>query len=196
MASSFGMRERMDFLQADFPTLSEKETVLNHVLRKYSIATSRKPFDLVGFFSDRDYWDIAEHTNVPRIVVQAIVERFLRELYFFLSFLEENSITWEHDLTKFTRKMQVLLYRYYRMTRAFNYRRAKQNMATMHQIFARANFWPKITTQLAVVIFITDRKSSRPDALLQKNIQTMCSCSAYAFHGARNRIEQILNISL
>ena len=72
----------------------------------------------------------------------------------------------------------------------------KENIRILHDIFSKAMFWPKITTQIAITIYITDKKSDKTDFLLQKNIQAICSCSAYAFHRTRNKLQDLLNISL
>ncbi|MHA1149370.1 MAG: hypothetical protein ACTSR8_14130 [Promethearchaeota archaeon] len=191
MNSSIGVSEDVNWAAYNYPCLHDKKVVLNYLLRKYSIADS-KTNKLVEFFSDKDYNEISYKTKIEKGIVRLVAEQFLKELYFFLIALKENMVTWEYESDKLTKKTQLLAYRYYRMTRAFDYKRVRRNIETLHKVFTRGSFWPKLTTQVAVAIFITDKISGRKDLIIQKNIQTMCSCSAYAFHRTRNKIEKLL----
>jgi hypothetical protein len=100
---------------------------------------------------------------------------------------------WEHDLKKLNRKARIQLHRIYRFAPVFNYNRARKNLEILHVALNRKLFWPQINTQLAIVIYVTDKNDKNlqnNERILQKNIRALCNCSAYAFHRTRN----ILNI--
>jgi hypothetical protein len=95
-------------------------------------------------------------------------------------------------------KAKIYLHKAHKMFPVFNYNRAKVNLKALHKFFALEGFWPKISTQIAIVIYITDildTSSSFSGRLIQKNLRVLCDCSAYAFHRTRN-IMKLRNILL
>jgi len=137
---------------------------------------------------------IAEKTNASKGVVLYIFNSFLRELQDFHIFLTTRYESWSPGRRHIYEKLKVYLKSIYDIAPIFNYQCAKKNIDVLHYLLSNSYYWPHITTQLALLIFVTDRND--PDVkekafILQKNLRMLCICSAYAFHCARNR----LNIS-
>ncbi len=137
---------------------------------------------------------IAEVTNSSRSVVLYIFNSFLRELKDFRDFLNTKYENWIPGRRNIYEKLIIFLKRLYKTAPIFNYERAKKNLVALHNLLTINYYWPHITTQLALLIFVTDRNDPNitdKSYILQKNLRMLCTCSAYAFHCARNR----LNIS-
>ena len=137
---------------------------------------------------------IAEVTNSSRSVVLYIFNSFLRELKDFRDFLNTRYENWIPGRRNIYEKLIIFLKRLYKTAPIFNYERAKKNLVALHNLLTINYYWPHITTQLALLIFVTDRNDPNitdKSYILQKNLRMLCTCSAYAFHCARNR----LNIS-
>ena len=137
---------------------------------------------------------IAEKTNSSRSVVLYIFNSFLRELKDFHDFLTTRYENWTPGRRYIYEILNIFLKRLYKTAPIFNYERAKKNLISLHNLLTINYYWPHITTQLALLIFVTDRNDPNiidKSYILQKNLRMLCTCSAYAFHNARNR----LNIS-
>ena len=137
---------------------------------------------------------IAEVTNSSRSVVLYFFNSFLRELKEFHDFLNTRYENWIPGRRNIYEKLIIFLKRLYKTAPIFNYERAKKNLVALHNLLTINYYWPHITTQLALLIFVTDRNDPNitdKSYILQKNLRMLCTCSAYAFHCARNR----LNIS-
>ncbi len=137
---------------------------------------------------------IAEVTNSSRSVVLYIFNSFLRELKEFHDLLNTRYENWIPGRRNIYEKLIIFLKRLYKTAPIFNYERAKKNLVALHNLLTINYYWPHITTQLALLIFVTDRNDPNitdKSYILQKNLRMLCTCSAYAFHCARNR----LNIS-
>jgi len=137
---------------------------------------------------------IAEVTNSSRSVVLYFFNSFLRELKEFHDFLDTRYENWIPGRRNIYEKLIIFLKRLYKTAPIFNYERAKKNLVALHNLLTINYYWPHITTQLALLIFVTDRNDPNitdKSYILQKNLRMLCTCSAYAFHCARNR----LNIS-
>ncbi len=136
--------------------------------------------------------NIAGQTHVPDILVLDIMSKFLKEIKAFSELLRSGYIAWAPEGKRLYRKVRVYLHKAHKIAPIFDYQRAKKNLELLHILLARNYFWPHITTQLALVIFVTDRNdsnSTRNNYILQKNLRAFCSCSAYAFHMARNKLK-------
>ena len=137
---------------------------------------------------------IAEQTKSSRSVVLYIFNSFLRELKDFHDFLTTRYENWTPGRSHIYEMLIIFLKRLYKTAPIFNYERAKKNLVALHNLLTINYYWPHITTQLALLIFVTDRNDPNitdKSYILQKNLRMLCTCSAYAFHCARNR----LNIS-
>jgi hypothetical protein len=87
------------------------------------------------------------------------------------------------------RKSRIYLHKVHHLAPVFDYGRAVVNLRSLCRLFSQENFFPLVSTQLAIVIYITDElDKNAPKKLMQKNIRYVCSCSAYAFHMAKNRL--------
>jgi len=137
---------------------------------------------------------IAKQTNSSRSIVLYIFNSFLRELKDFHEFLTTRYENWTPGKSYIYDMLIIFLKRLYKTAPIFNYERAKKNLVALHNLLTINYYWPHITTQLALLIFVTDRNDPNiidKSYVLQKNLRMLCTCSAYAFHCARNR----LNIS-
>lgn len=137
---------------------------------------------------------IAQGTNSSRGVVLYILTSFFRDMKDFHEFLTTRFENWTPGQRHIYDKLKIYLKRLYVTAPIFNYQRAKKNIDVLHYLLSKNYYWPHITTQLALLIFVTDRNDANVQKrayILQKNLRMLCTCSAYAFHNARNK----LNIS-
>ncbi len=167
-----------------------KKIIFDFLFRNVSLFSKNNMKNL----TIKDYDIITQGTGFSIDLVRNILEGFFIDFNNFNSFISSVNIKWEHSLTKLRVQLRVFLHRLYRLAPMFNYKRAKKNLEILHHKFSLLHYWPSITTQLAVLIYVTDKNESleiKKKMHIQKNIYSLCSCSAYSFHQARNR----LNIS-
>jgi hypothetical protein len=164
------------------------KAIINFLFRKESLIDNnnkiRAPYSL-----NLDI--IAEKTNSSRSVVLYIFNSFLRELKDFHDFLTTRYENWTPGRRNIYEMLNMFLKRLYKTAPIFDYERAKKNLVALHNLLTINYYWPHITTQLALLIFVTDRNDPNITAksfILQKNLRMLCTCSAYAFHCARNRL--------
>ena len=191
-----GNRSESVFLVKNVEVLSElskrflvKKRVLDHFFRCESLTNGDNSIIELSHFIVKN---IAEQTHVPEILVLDIMSKFLKEIKAFSEMLLSGYIAWTPERKRLYRKVRVYLHKAHKIAPVFDYNRAKKNLEILHILLARNYFWPHITTQLALVIFITDRNDSnltRNNYILQKNLRAFCSSSAYAFHMARNKLK-------
>ena len=137
---------------------------------------------------------IAKKAKTSKGVVLYILNSFLGQLKDFHDFLTTRYENWTPGKKHIYEKLTVYLEKLYVIAPIFNFQRAKKNIDVLHYLLSNNYYWPHITTQLALLIFVTDRNDPNRQEkayILQKNLRMLCTCSAYAFHCARNR----LNIS-
>ena len=135
--------------------------------------------------------NIAKQTHVSDILVLDILSKFLKEAKAFSEMLHSGYIVWTPERKRLYRKVRVYLHKAYKVAPVFDYGRAKKNLELLHVLLGRKFFWPHMTTQLALLIFVTDRNDpdlTEDNYILQKNLRALCSCSAYAFHMARTKL--------
>ncbi|MHA1491996.1 MAG: hypothetical protein ACTSRI_20370 [Promethearchaeota archaeon] len=164
----------------------DKGFFINILLRNCMIVRNN---EVIYFLSVKDGTRMVVMTSVPYHIIDKFVSPFLRNLKCFKKFMECYRIEWPHDLNKLYRKTRIYLRKIHRLAPVFDYKRAKANLKVLQSILARKSFWPKISTQLTIVIYVTDLndKSGQYDKkIVQKNIRALCNCSAYAFHRTRN----------
>ena len=167
-------------------TRENRAVILDYMLRMYSIISGNL---ILKELSSNIYRTISMDLNIPTSTIQKIIEKFLLDLIQFRIFFNENRIRWDNHISKLNRIVRVFLYKIYRLAPVFDYKRAKTNLERLHQLLNQKSFWPKIYTQVALVIYITDKNDkglSREKKILQKNVRALCNCSAYAFHRSRN----------
>ena len=120
-------------------------------------------------------------------LVEGILSLFLQEVVYLLRSMRTCKI--RIGKSNIERKVRIYLHKLHRIVPIFNYHRARTNLKILHRLFYQKNYWPSFSTQLALVIYITDKLVYIKKPILQKNIRTICNCSAYAFHRAKNRLE-------
>jgi len=165
--------------------------ILNYLFRNISFINNNNN-RLIKNYNPSEYLKISSKTHISTSIIKETIENFLINLKNFKSFLKNCKI--QHDPKNLNRKIRINLHKIHRIAPVFNYNRAKKNLEILQSFLAKKNFWPTMSTQIAVVIYITDKNDeSYPEneKILQKNIRTLCNSSAYAFHRTRN----ILNIS-
>jgi len=184
------------FLVNNLDVLSElskrflvKKRVLDYFFRCESLTNGdNSVIELSQFLVE----NIAGQTHVPDILVLDILSKFLKEVKAFSEMIRSGFIAWTPERKRIYRKVRVYLHKAHKIAPIFDYQRAKKNLELLHMLLARNYFWPHITTQLALIIFVTDRKDANltnNNYILQKNLRALCSCSAYAFHMARNKLK-------
>ena len=137
---------------------------------------------------------ISNKTKLSKVVVLYVLNNFYRELREFHDFLNKRLENWSPRKRYIYDKILVYLKRLYETAPIFDYQRAEKNIDVLHLLLSRHYYWPHISTQLALLVFVTDRNDPNIKErayILQKNLRMLCTCSAYAFHNARNK----LNIS-
>ncbi len=161
-----------------------KQTVLNYLFRNISFVSK---YENVRAITVSEYGQISKAINVPKILVHNYISRFLINLIYFKQFLKRHQITL--GLKEPPRENCVYLHKLYYLAPVFDYKRAKKNAKILKIKLNQLFFWPRVTTQIAIIIFVTDLfDKSRPQKIIQANLRSLCNCSAYAFHRTRNKI--------
>lgn len=168
---------------------SSKSTVINYVFRNLGFTDSH---DNIIIFQDSIIKTICKKINIKIQTVDQIIHQFLLNTVCFKRLLNCTNFSWDHDLNKLRRKLRIYLHKSYRIAPVFNYYRAIRNSEILIHLMQRRFYFPRFTTQLTLVIFVTDANNKNKlfnTPLLQKNLRVFCDCSAYAFHRARNRLK-------
>ena len=166
-----------------------KKTLIDYFF-KHSSLFIRNYDKLIKTIGKNDIKIIHEELQVPSSTINDILSKFLYELQVFRDFLNKYKINWYNtDSRKCYRHIKICLHKMHRFAPVFNYKRARENLVTLHKLINLKNFLPHLTTQLALIIFITNKKNGSKLAIPQKNIRALCNCSAYAFHGTRNKLD-------
>ena len=165
-----------------------KKAILEHFFRCESL------IDNNGKVVKLDYilvLNIAKETHISGNIVFEVMGQFLERVVLFKQFLESGLIVWAPGKQQLYRKVRAYLHKVYKLAPIFDYDRARKNLKLLHVLLGRKFFWPHVPTQLALVIFVTDRNDPNltdNNYILQKNLRALCSCSAYSFHMARNKL--------
>lgn len=175
--------------QDDFSeAFSVKKMVLDYFFRCEGLLGSNGEVIKLNYFLVEK---IAKETQFSSDIVLKVMRAFLKRVFYFKQFLESGLIAWAPGKQQLYRKVCVYLHKTYKIAPVFDYHRAKKNLELLHVLLGRKFFWPHVPTQLALVIFVTDRNDpnlAKDNYILQKNLRALCSCSAYAFHMARNKL--------
>lgn len=165
-----------------------KEKVLNYFFRFESFANNTNAYkDLTPLIVE----NIVKNTNLPDFVVLNIVIEFISEATQFSHNLSLGLVSWGSGEKSFLRQAKFYLRKVHRIAPVFDYSRAIANLESLHKLLKKNFFWVRITTQLALTIFVTDRNDpaiTKNEYILQKNLRVFCACSAYAFHMARKKL--------
>jgi hypothetical protein len=192
------MVQRLEKLQnAEYTTPARKkpsyrelrELVLNYLLRYEKIIDKEGQLvDLNPILLGR----LVAETIATRSQIIAIYTNFLYGLRGVRWALESKHIRWGHTTSGQYRTVRIYLHKLYHIAPVFSYSRALHNLGVLHTLLDRVSYYPTLSTQLALVIFVTDRsnvnlKDGPP--IPQYNLRALCYSSAYAFHHARNRLQ-------
>jgi len=165
-----------------------KEKVLNYFFRFESFANDTNEYkDLTSLIVG----NIVKETNLPNFVVLNTVFEFITEATQFSHNIRLGLVSWGSGEKSVLRQAKFYLRKVHRIAPVFNYSRAIANLEILHKILKRNFIWLRITTQLALIIFVTDRNDptiAKNEYILQKNLRAFCACSAYAFHMARKKL--------
>lgn len=168
-----------------------REVIINSFFRNESLVDDN---NMVRAPDSLNLEKIAQRTKSSKSVVLYILNSFFRDMKDFHEFLTTRFENWTPGQRHIYEKLKIYLKRLYDTAPIFNYQRAKKNIDVLHYLLSKNYYWPHITTQLALLLFVTDRNDvnvQKRAYILQKNLRMLCTCSAYAFHNARNK----LNIS-
>ena len=161
-----------------------KPIVLNYLFRNIAFVTNQ---DKIRALTTPEYENITENTKIPVKLIHKFVSCFLIDLLRFKLFIKENPQILNSK--KQNRKVHIYLHKFYRIAPVFDYKRAKENARLLKLKLDQLFFWPQIMTQIAIIIFITDvLDKNHSQKIIQANLRTLCSCSAYAFHRTRNKV--------
>ena len=163
-----------------------KKEVLNQLFRHFCFVGKQEK--IVGITKE-DLNRLVRYTNLSTQIVIPIIDNFFKHARNFKLFLAMKAIAWEYDRARLAKKIRIYLHKLHRIAPVFSYTRAKQNLEILHELLEQKNHWPHISTQMALIIFITDRHdklNSKERFIIQKNLRAFCDCSAYAFHRVRN----------
>ncbi len=165
-----------------------KAQVLNYFFRFESFANDSNEYrDLSPMFIGT----VVKDTNLPDSVVLRTALGFISEASNFSQLLSLGLVSWGSDEKSKLRQARFYLRRAHKIAPVFNYSRAIVNLGILRKILKKHFYWPRITTQLALTIFVTDRNDptiAKQEYILQKNLRAFCACSAYAFHMARKKL--------
>lgn len=167
-----------------------KSVVLSYLVRNFSLVNYnreiRKP-------SDTQLKIIASNTEVSISLIRKVVREFIDGVIYYNKLLR-NCKT-KYNPKNRNRKTRAYLHKLYRLAPVFDYKRARKNLEILQFHLAQRGTWLKISSQLAIVIYVTDKnevnsgdKNIIQKNIIQKNILTISCCSAFAFHRARNEL--------
>jgi len=164
-----------------------RQRVLKQLFQTHSIIKNEYEFSHLLGLSDEAYHKISKGANIQEFLVREIIEKFLAQLQYFKKFWKHSHIQWTHNKDRIYSKVRIYLHKIYKLAPVFDYKRAKINLETLQKFFRVANFWPKISTQLAMVIYLTNTNDpSTKENMLMQNIRVLTNCSAYAFYHTKN----------
>ena len=172
-------------------TISRKG-VINLLFRHISLFKSESP--TLKPLGTKEYQYISELAETDIEKTREIIKIFTQEFAHYSQFWREAAPQWAHRRDRLSTKVRIYLHKTHKIAPVFSYPRAVRNLEILHQKLRKIYFWPKISVQLAFLIWITDKNDPAPSQiynrkLIQKNIQDLLSVSAYAFHRIRNKLQ-------
>ncbi len=161
-----------------------EKIVLNYLFREVCFVSHPQN---IRALTSQEYKEIAKSIDLPVNLIHSVISKFLVNLVYFRRFLRSYSFTYRY--TKSLRKLQIYLHKLHRFAPIFDYPRAKENARILKNNLEKHCFLPHFTTQLAVVVFVTDLNDKEHEKkIIQTNLRVFCNCSAYAFHRTRNKL--------
>jgi hypothetical protein len=169
---------------------ASRKEVINQIFRHISLFNSDSP--TLKILGTNDYKFISELADTAVEETKDIIERFIQEYANYSQFWREAPPKWEHRSDRLRTKVRIYLHKTHKIAPVFSYPRAVRNLEILHQKLQNIYFWPKISVQLAILIWITEKNDPSQiyeRGLIQKNIRNLLSVSAYAFHRTRNKLK-------
>ncbi len=173
--------------EPEFNEKNLKYLVLNSIFRHFSILDNNGQLltKIPRYYIEKISRDFS---SFKPSLIQSKIHNFFWETACHIKIVQNSNFKWSHEPKKLLCRVRSHLHTIHRIAPVFSYRRARVNLEALHKLLKLASFWPQLTTQVALVIYITDEKSKIKPKILQKNIRVLCNCSAYAFHRARNKL--------
>jgi len=163
-----------------------KYNVLNYLVRNTSFVSYN---DKIVTIPHEKLRLISLNTHIPITLVARIIRGFLINTILFRDHMNSYALSWGHKLEVKIEKVSNYLDRLFNLVPVFDLGRAKKNLVILYRLLELNCYWPCLTTQLALVLFVTDRNDMRNSGfIIQKNLRAICASSAYAFHRARNKL--------
>lgn len=169
--------------------LVNREKVLNYFFRFGSITNDNNEYKKLTPLLLKN---TMKNTNLPYSIVLNSATEFMVEATQFSRNLSLGLTSWGSRDKTILRQAKFYLRKAYKIVPVFDYSRAIINLEILHKILKKNFFWPRITTKLALTLFVTDKNDSsiqNNEYILQKNLRAFCACSAYAFHMARKKLK-------
>lgn len=164
--------------------LYQKKRILNYLFRYVAITTKREKIRAIPRIR---YREMSNKLKLDFDLIHHVVSKFLVDLIRIKDCINKNDyVLYSKDQSRLVRSY---LHKFHRLAPVFDYRRARENSRILKMKLDHLCFTPHITTQLAVIIYITDKLDhTKKDKILQTNLRPFCNCSAYAFHRTRNKL--------
>jgi len=161
-----------------------KKLILNYLFRNVAFTNQKGKVRTIPEIRQRV---MSSKLKIEIKTINRVIIKFLVDLVNIKRFVEENG---HFGYSKKPRILvQTYLHKLYRLAPVFNFKRARENAKILKQKLDTLYFWPRISTQVAVIIYITDKLDPFQESkILQTNLRTFSNSSAYAFHMTRNKI--------
>lgn len=161
-----------------------KNIILNYLFRNVAFINQKGKIRTIPKIIQRE---MSSKLRIEITTINKIINKFLDDLVHIKQFVENNG-HFGYSKNQII-LVQVYLHKLYRLAPVFDFKRARENAKILRRKLNAHYFWPRVSTQVAVVLFITDKLDSfREKKILQTNLRTFCNCSAYAFHRTRNKL--------
>ena len=159
-----------------------KLIILNYLFRNVAFINQKGKIRAIPKIIQRE---MSSKLKIEVKNINKIINRLLAVLVHIKQFVEDNGhFGYSKNQTIL---VQSYLHKLYRLAPVFDFKRARENAKILRRKLNAHYFWPRVSTQVAVVLYITDKlDSSQEKKMLQTNLRTFCNCSAYAFHRTRN----------
>jgi hypothetical protein len=163
-----------------------KFNVLNYIVRHASFVNHQDKIITIP----KERLQLASlKSHIPSYIISKVVKGFLINIMLFREHMRNYKFSWRHEFAIQIEKVSTFLERLYNIAPVFDFIRAKKNLEILYKLFKMHYYWPCLTTQLALTVFVTDRNDKEnSEFIAQKNLRAMCASSAYAFHRARNKL--------
>ncbi len=182
---NFGTLSKFDYSDIGLESQNDlRPFLLNNLFRQVSFATYNQN---VSSLRPLEYNKLASTTKLPVKIIYPIVKGFLVELVYFKRFLRKHAFSYNE--TAELDELITFLNKVHKLAPVFDFKRAKENARILKIKLQEICFFPQFTTQLAIVVFVTDLNDKyHKKRIVQANLRLLCNCSPYSFHRTRNKL--------